>query len=70
MVFLKNVFIKKKKLKLINHDCQPVLVLLYVMLYIMFAYLMLVAALCNAFFLLLIFANAFCYHALSLFIDT
>ena len=46
------------------------------MLYIMLAYLMLLAALCNAvclcnaFFLLLIFANAFCYHALSWFIDT
>ena len=26
--------------------------------------------LCNAFFLLLIFANAFCFHALSWFIDT
>ena len=45
------------------------------MLYIMLAYLMLLAALCNAvclynafFALLLIFANAFCYHALSWFI--
>ena len=50
--------------------------LLYVMLYIMLAYLMLFAALCsavclyNAFFLLLSFANAFCFHALSWFIDT
>ena len=50
------------------------------MLYIVLAYLMLFAALCNAvylydaffsfyLFLLLIFANAFCYHALSWFID-
>ena len=53
--------------------------LLYIMLYIMLAYLMLFAALCNAVclynafflpFLPLIFANAFCYHALSWFIDT
>ena len=49
---------------------------LYIMLYIMLAYLMLFAALCNAvclhnaFLLLLIFANAFFYHALSRFIDT
>ena len=50
------------KVKLINHDCRPILVLLYIML----AYLMLFAAnvvcLYDAFFLrflLLIFANAF-----------
>ena len=52
------------------------IVLAYLMLYIMLAYLILFAALCNAvclynaFFLLLIFANAICYHALSWFIDT
>ena len=50
--------------------------LLYIMLYIMLAYLMLFAALSNAvclynaYFLSLIFANAFCFHALSWFIDT
>ena len=53
--------------------------LLYIMLYIILAYLMLFAALSNAdclynaFFLFLlpmIFANAFCFHALSWFIDT
>ena len=53
--------------------------LLYIMLYIMLAYLMLFAALSNAvcsynafflFLLLLIFANAFSYQALSWFIDT
>ena len=68
-----------KKLKLINYDCLPILMLLHIMLYIMHAYLMLFAALCNAvclhkafilFFLLLIFANAFCHHALSWLIDT
>ena len=63
------------KVKIIYHDCLPILMLLYIML----AYLMLFAALSNAvclynafffFFLLLIFANALCYHALSWFIDT
>ena len=33
-----------EKVKLINHDCQPILMLLYIML----AYLMLFAALSNA----------------------
>ena len=65
MVFLKNVLMCINKVKLNNHDCLPYLVLLYIML----AYLMLLAALSNAvclhnaFFLLLIFANAFCFHA-------
>ena len=49
---------------LINHDCLPILMLLYVMLYIMLACLMLFAALSDAVcfiyaFLPLIFANAF-----------
>ena len=49
--------------------------LLYIMLYIMPAYLMLLVALSNAVclyiaFLPLIFANAFCFHALSWLIDT
>ena len=49
--------------------------LLYIMLYIVLAYLMLFAALTNAvclnnaFFLSLICANAFYFHALSLFIS-
>ena len=49
--------------------------LLYVMLHIVLAYLMLFAALSNAvclhnaLFLPLIFVNAFCFHALSWFID-
>ena len=37
-----------KQVKLINHDCLPILMLLYIMLYIMLAYLMLFAALSNA----------------------
>ena len=50
--------------------------LLYIMLYIVLAYLMLFAALSNAFclhnasFLPLISANAFYFHVLSWFIDT
>ena len=45
MVILKNVLMcKKKKFKLINHDCLHILMLLYIML----AYLMLLAALCIA----------------------
>ena len=31
----------KKKVKLINHDCLPILMLLCIMLYIVLAYLML-----------------------------
>ena len=63
---------KKKNVKLINHDCLPILMLLYIML----AYLMLFAALSNAVclhnasFLPLISANALCFHNLSWFIDT
>ena len=48
MVFLKNALMCIKKVKLINHDCLPILLLLYIMLYIMLAYLMLLAALSNA----------------------
>ena len=66
----------KKKVKLINNDCLPILMLLYIMLYIVLAYLMLFAALTNAVclnnassFLSLICANAFYFHALSLFIS-
>ena len=56
-----------KKVKFINHNCLPILLLLYIVLYVMFAYLMLFSALSNAacfyngFFLLLIFTNAFCF---------
>ena len=67
-----------KKVTLINHVCLPILMLLYIMLYIVLTYLMLFAALSNAvclydtffFYLLLIFANAFCFRALSWFVDT
>ena len=78
MAFLKkciNVYIMRKKAKLINHDCLPI----FMFLYIMPAYLMMFAAVSNAvclhnasffLFLPLIFANAFCFNALSWFIDT
>ena len=74
-----------KKVTLINHDCLPILMLLYIMLYIVLAYLMLYivlaylmlfAALSNAVclyndsFLPMISANAFYFHVLSWFIDT
>ena len=48
MVFLKNALMCIKKVKLINHNCLPILMLLYIMLYIVLAYLMLLAALSNA----------------------
>ena len=37
-----------RKIKLINHDCLPISMLLCIMLYIMLAYLMLFTALSNA----------------------
>ena len=67
-----------KKSKLINHDCLPIVMLLYIMLYIVLAYLMLFAALSNAVclynvsFLPMISAIAFYFHVLlthSLFIS-
>ena len=60
-----------KKVKLIKHDCLPIL-----MLYIVLAYLMLFAALSNAVclynasFLPMISAIAFYFHVLSWLIDT
>ena len=60
-----------KKVKLINHDCLPILMLLYIML----AYLILFAALSNAVCLhnavfAIDFCKCFLFHALSWFIDT
>ena len=60
-----------KKVNLFNHDCLPILMLLYVML----AYLRLFAALSNdvcvynAFFTIDL-GKCFCFHVLSWFIDT
>ena len=71
MVILKNALMCMKKVILINYDCLPILMLLYIMLYIVLAYLMLFAStsntvcLVNVFFLPFIFANASCFRALS-----
>ena len=67
MVFLKNTFMCMIKVTLINHDCLPILMLLYIMLYIVLAYLMLFDALSNAFFLhnASFFAIDFCKCSLS-----
>ena len=54
-----------KKVKLINHDCLPILTL-----YIVLAYLMLFAALSNGVCLPMISVIAFYFHVLSWFIDT
>ena len=77
MVLVKNALMCiKKKVKLINQNCLPILMPLYIMLYIMLAYLMLFAALSNVVclynpsFFSIYSANAFCFHALSLFIVT
>ena len=50
MAFLKNALMHKRrnKVKLFNHDCLPILILLYIMLYIVLAFLKLFAALSNA----------------------
>ena len=48
MVILRNTLMCIKKVKLINHDCLPISMLLYIMLCVMLAYLMLFAALSNA----------------------
>ena len=52
---------RRKKVKLINHDCLPILMLLYIMLYIMIAYSMLLAALTNAVCLYNAFFLFLCY---------
>ena len=59
-----------KKVKLINHDCLPISMLLCLMLYIVLAYLMLLAALSNAVCLHNASFFAIDFHALSWFIDT
>ena len=73
MAFLKNALCiltkRRKKVKLINHDCLPILMLLYIIIaYLMLPYLMLFVFI--MLFLPLTFANAFCFHALSWLIDT
>ena len=69
MVFLKNALMCIKIVKLINHDCLPISVLLYIMLHVMLAYLMLFAALSNAVclhnasFFAIDFCKCFLFHA-------
>ena len=56
----------KKRVKLINHDCLPILMLLYIVLYIVLVYLMLYIVLAY----LMQFAalsNAVCLHIASFF---
>ena len=66
----------KKEVKEINYDCLPILLLLYIVLYVMLAYLMLFAALSNAvclynaFFFAIGCCKCFLFHVLSWFIDT
>ena len=62
MVFHKNALMCiLEKAILINHDCLPILMLLYIMLYIILDYLMLFAALSNAgVCIMLFFAIEFC----------
>ena len=74
-----------KKVKLINHDCLPISMLLYIMPYKVLAYLMLhivlvclmlfaalsyTVCLYNASFLPMNSTNAFYFHVLSWLIDT
>ena len=51
MVFHKNALICKKKVKLINNDYLPILMLLYIIMYIVLTYLMLPAALSSVVYL-------------------
>ena len=67
MAFLRNALMCIKKVTLINHDCLPILMLLHIMLACLMLLTALSNAVCwyNAYFLPLIFSNAFCFHALS-----
>ena len=53
-----------RKVKLINHDCLPILMLLYIMLHIVLAYSMLFGALSNA--VCLYNASFFCHLFLQM----
>ena len=59
-----NALMSTKKVKLINHDCLPILELLYIMLYIVLAYLML--HIVPAYLMLLAaLSNAVCWYNAS-----
>ena len=57
---------KKKKVKLINHDCLSIFMLLYIMLYIMPVYLMIFTAFSNAICLHNTFFSPFCHSFLQM----
>ena len=59
MVFPNNALMCIKKVQLINHDCQLILALLNMMLYVMLAGLSNAVCLCNASFFFF-FATDFC----------
>ena len=59
MVILKNALMCIEKVKLIHHDCLPILMLLHTILYVMVGYILLFAALSNA--VCLHCASFFCY---------
>ena len=61
-----NVLMCIKKVKLIYHDCLPILMLLYIVLYIVLAYLMLYIVLAYLM-LLTALSNAVCLHNASFF---
>ena len=64
MVFLKNALMCIKKVTLINQDCLPILMLLYIMLYVVLAYLMLYIVLAYLM-LYVVFAYLMLFAALS-----
>ena len=61
-----------KKKNHLHRDCLPILILLYIILPLLLLIAALFDAVClhNAYFLPLTFAKAFCFNALSWFIDT
>ena len=60
------IYIKCKKDKFINHDCLPILMLLYILLHIMLAYLMMSASLSNADCLYNAFFSFLCHRFLQM----
>ena len=68
MVFLKNSLMCLKKVKLLSHNCLPILMLLYIMLFIMFAYSMLLAAYLMLFVCIMLFFLFFAIDFLKCFL--
>ena len=61
MVFLKNALMCTKKVKLINHDCLPIVMLLWIMLYIVLAALSNAVCLYHASFFAIDFCKCFLF---------